>query len=81
MGAGAAASVYDVVFNREVAGDHARLWTTPADVRDAVAADEADVEGARERGVKGRGHVELTYRWDDVAVAYEDLFQVLARRR
>jgi glycosyltransferase involved in cell wall biosynthesis len=81
MGAGAPVSVHDVVFNREVAVDHARVWTTPADVGGAVVADEADVPAALERGAKGRGHVELTYRWDEVTTGYEELVRALGGRR
>jgi glycosyltransferase involved in cell wall biosynthesis len=81
MGAGAPVSVHDVVFNHEVTGGHARLWTTSADVCSAVKADEGDVAAALERGAKGRGHVELAYRWDDVAAAYEDLCMALGGRR
>jgi glycosyltransferase involved in cell wall biosynthesis len=81
MGAGAPVSAYDVVFNREVTGEHARTWATPAGVRAAVLADEADVAGAVERGAKGRGHVELTYRWDEVTAGYEDLARAITGRR
>jgi hypothetical protein len=45
-----------------------------------VLADEADVEAAAERGRKGRGHVEVAYRWDDVAAEYEALARSLADR-
>jgi glycosyltransferase involved in cell wall biosynthesis len=81
MGAGAPVSVHDVVFNREVTGDHARTWATPTDVRHAVLADEADMAAAVERGAKGRGHVELSYRWDEVTTGYENLARALTRRR
>jgi glycosyltransferase involved in cell wall biosynthesis len=81
MGAGAAATVYDVVFNREVAGDHARVWTTRDELGEAILADEADVAAAVERGAKGRSHVEVAYRWDDVTTEYEDLCRALVRRR
>jgi glycosyltransferase involved in cell wall biosynthesis len=80
MGAGAPVSVYDVVFNREVVSGQARLWTSAAEAAAAVLADEADVEAAAERGRKGRGHVEVAYRWDDVAAEYEALAWSLADR-
>jgi glycosyltransferase involved in cell wall biosynthesis len=80
MGAGAPVSAYDVVFNREVVSGQARLWTSAAEAAAAVLADEADVEAAAERGRKGRGHVEVAYRWDDVAAEYEALARSLADR-
>lgn len=79
MGAGAPVTAYDVVFNREVTGGHARLFTSPHDIAAALAADEADPGGAAERGAKGRSHAEATYRWDDVADGYERLCRSLGR--
>jgi hypothetical protein len=46
-----------------------------------MVADEADVESAVERGRKGRAHVEMAYRWDDVAGEYEALASSLSARR
>ena len=77
--AGAAASVvaFDVPFNREVVGEHALFFSTPADVADAVHAVEADPDAARARG----GDLQRAigrYSWDSVADSYEDLLRDLA---
>jgi glycosyltransferase involved in cell wall biosynthesis len=77
MGAGAAVTAYDAVFNREVMNGHARYWTEEHELSLAVAADENDVTGTLERGEKGRDHAEVTYRWDEVADQYEDLCRAL----
>jgi glycosyltransferase involved in cell wall biosynthesis len=80
MGAGAPVSAFDVVFNREVTDGFARYWTTPAELGASVLADEADVPSAQERGEKGRSHAEQTYRWEEVAAAYEALCKSLVER-
>jgi glycosyltransferase involved in cell wall biosynthesis len=81
MGAAAPVSAFDVVFNREVVAGHARLWSAAEDAGAAMVADEADVESAVERGRKGRAHVEMAYRWDDVTGEYEALARSLSARR
>lgn len=81
MGAGAPATVFDVVFNREVVAGHARVWSTADELGAALLADEADVEAAVERGIKGRSYVEQAYRWDDVTTEYLHLCLDLAAGR
>jgi glycosyltransferase involved in cell wall biosynthesis len=79
MGAAAPVTAYDAVFNHEVVDGHARYWSDPAEVAQAMIADEHDPVDALDRGRKGRDHAELTYRWDDVADEYESLCRNLLR--
>jgi glycosyltransferase involved in cell wall biosynthesis len=71
MGAGTAVTAWDVVFNREVTDGLARFVRTPADVAEALLADEQDPAGAKERGEALRERARTTYVWDDVARGYE----------
>ncbi len=83
MGAKAPVTAYDVVFNREVTAGIARFFSTPAEVRLALEADEADPSSASDRGSRGQSHVASSYRWDDVTDGYERLcreLQVRSRR-
>ena len=80
MGAGTSVTAWDVVFNREVTDGRARFVTSAAEFAAALAADEVDVTGTKERGEALREHARCAYRWDDVAAAYESLCVDLARR-
>jgi glycosyltransferase involved in cell wall biosynthesis len=80
MDAGAAVTAWDVVFNREVTDGQARYVADAAGVAAALAADEEDPVASKERGEVLREHARSTYRWDDVAAAYEALCQQLAGR-
>ena len=79
MGVGTAVTVWDVVFNREVTDGHARFVSTAEDVAAALARDELDPVGVKERGEAAREHASRAYRWDDVAAEYERLCLRLAR--
>jgi glycosyltransferase involved in cell wall biosynthesis len=86
LGCGAPVTAFDVTFNHEVTDGHARFFSTPAGVRAAVRADNADPTAAQLRGKLGREHAAATYRWDDVAARYERMLLeisglVSARRR
>ncbi len=81
MGAGAAVTAWDVVFNREVTDGLARYVTGPADVASALVADEEDPVGAKERGEALRERARSAYVWDDVARDYERLCERLRSRR
>jgi glycosyltransferase involved in cell wall biosynthesis len=81
MGAGAAVIAYDVNFNREVAGSHARFFRDLADVARETEAAERDPAEAARRGLKLQCRAAKNYRWDDVARAYEELAVDLAVRR
>lgn len=73
MGAGVATVMYDVEFNRDVAGDAGRYFASPDDVAKELEAAEADPAAARERGDAGRRRIAEAYRWDDVVLGYERL--------
>ncbi|GAA4960675.1 DUF1972 domain-containing protein [Kineococcus glutinatus] len=79
IGASASPLLYDVGFNREVAADAGRYWSTAQDVRDLVEAAEADPAGTAGRGRAAR-HRATLYDWDDVADGYEQLCLRLAAR-
>ncbi|WP_186307653.1 DUF1972 domain-containing protein [Microbacterium sp. 1.5R] len=78
MGAATAVIGYDVPFNREVLDDEGWLFTTPSDVADRILAAEADRGGTAERGRRHRERARESFRWDDVADAYEDLARRIA---
>ena len=85
MGAGAPVTAFDVVFNREVTGGHARFVTTPDEVAHALESDEGGpdrqpVPERDDRGDKGKAHALETYDWDGVAADYEQLCQDLLSR-
>lgn len=79
-GAGASCLLFDVEFNREVAGDHASYFGTPAQVAAGVEAAEADAGAALRGGAALGERVRRLYDWDDVARRYEHLCLVLAAR-
>jgi glycosyltransferase involved in cell wall biosynthesis len=82
MGAGAAVTAFDVSFNREVLQDAGIYFADTDSVAAAVEAVEAGPEGAAKRGRLAREEAARRYRWDDVAIAYEELcVSLLARRR
>jgi glycosyltransferase involved in cell wall biosynthesis len=80
MGAGTSVTAWDVVFNREVTQGLARFVIDADDVAAALAADESDPAGTKERAESLRDHARRTYRWDDVAASYAELCDDLARR-
>ena len=81
LGAAAPVTAFDVVFNREVAGDAGLWFRTPAEVAASCALVEADPAAARARGARGQSDVSDRYRWDDVAAAYEALAAELSTPR
>ncbi len=80
LGAGAATTAFDVVFNREVLGDSGLYFADAADVARLVEKSEADVEGTRARGQRSADRASL-YDWDDVADRYEALCRRLVDGR
>jgi glycosyltransferase involved in cell wall biosynthesis len=73
MGAGAPVTAFDVVFNRETAGQAARYFADSAGVAAAIRADESEPAAAAERGAEGRRRAAEHFDWDDVAEAYAAL--------
>jgi len=81
MGAGAPVTAWDVTFNREVTGGHARYFSDAASVAQCVLADEADTAVAESRGKQGRERAAADYTWDMVAERYERLCADMAGER
>lgn len=80
MGAGASVIAWDVNFNREVLGNTGRFFTTPADLERLIEATEKDPITALDLGESGRLRASELYRWDNVALGYEQLCQDLFDR-
>lgn len=80
VGAGAATTAFDVVFNREVLGESGLYFAGADDVARLVEQSEADVEGTRGRGRQSAERASL-YDWDDVADRYEALCRRLVDQR
>lgn len=80
LGCAAPVTAFDVNFNREVTAGHARFFTDPDSVSTQIRADDADPNGAKERGRLGQEHAAVTYRWDDVAERYLRMLTEIARR-
>lgn len=81
MGCGAPVTAFDVSFNTEVTGGHARYFASAEDAAVAIKRDDNDPDGAQIRGSNGQKHVALAYRWDDVADEYELLARTVAAQR
>jgi glycosyltransferase involved in cell wall biosynthesis len=81
LGAGAPVSAFDVGFNREVVGDAGVFFADDAEVTAALKQVEGDPLDSRDRGEAGRRSVADRYRWDDVALGYEDLCTRLVEGR
>lgn len=80
MGCGAPVTAFDVTFNREVAGNFARYFSDADSLAACLAADDASTSAARRRGSLGRNRVKQAYRWDDVTVGYEAMFEEVLQR-
>lgn len=80
MGAGAPVLAFDVVFNREVAGDTGRYYASSADLSRLLEEVEADAEATRARGRLGRSRVQEHYDWETVTDGYEAMCLDLLRR-
>lgn len=81
MGAGAAVGAYDVVFNREVLGQHGMFFHDEATTIELLTAAEAYPAHHRAIGTWLQYRIDTVYRWDDVADSYEQLAIDLADRR
>ncbi|MCW3492765.1 DUF1972 domain-containing protein [Microbacterium sp. SSM24] len=78
MGAGTATIAYDVPFNREVLADDAWFFENERDIAIHFAAVESDASRVASLADKARVRARDSFRWDDVASAYEDLARRLA---
>ncbi len=81
LGAAAPVVAFDVVFNREVAGEAGTYFHDAAEVAAACEAAEADPTLTSARGLAGQQAVSVRYRWDDVTDGYEALAGQLQARR
>lgn len=73
MGAGAPCVAFDVGFNRDVLGATGSYFADAAQLTPLIEAAERDVEAARLRGDAAQLRASRLYRWDDVAVGYEQM--------
>lgn len=80
IGAGAATTAYDVVFNREVLGDSGVYFTGPQDLARLVERTEQDADDVASRSAAALQRARA-YDWDDVTDRYEALCRRLAARR
>lgn len=81
MAAGAACVPIDVVFHREVLGEHGRYFRKDSGhLARLFEAIESDADSA-ERGRQARQIAERQFRWDAVAAGYAELFRHLVQRR
>lgn len=81
MGAGAAVGAFDVVFNREVLGQHGMFFDDDATLRELLDAAEAFPAHHRAIGTWLQYRIDTVYRWEEVADGYEQLARDLAARR
>jgi glycosyltransferase involved in cell wall biosynthesis len=83
MAAGAACVPIDVVFHREVLGEHGVYFSKAAGhLAQIIEGLEADAGATTRLGRDARARAEGFYRWDAVAAAYAELFsRIVAARR
>ena len=79
LGASAATTAFDVVFNREVLGESGRYFGSSADVREQVERSENEPVETRMLGSLARLRAD-SYDWDEVTDRYERLCLRLAGR-
>ena len=78
IGAGTAVLAYDVGFNREVLGEDGRYFTTPEQLAAELEQAEAEPERTAAAGRRLQDRAAERYRWEDVALRYEQLCVRLA---
>lgn len=78
MGAGTAVIAFDVPFNREVVDGQGWFFQTADDVSAAVVEAEAHPDRVGAYGRRSQQRARASFRWDEVATAYESLAEQLA---
>ncbi len=78
MGAGTAVIAFDVPFNREVLNGNGWFFRSVDEATIAFEAAESSPAKVAELSSAVQEHARNHFRWDDVAVAYEDLARRLA---
>lgn len=73
MGAGAPVLAFDVIFNREVAGDTAYYFDDASSLATALRSAEGDPDATVRRGLDGQSRAQRLYDWEAVAKGYETL--------
>lgn len=78
MGAGTPVIAFDVPFNRETLNNEGWFFRTASEAGAQFVAAEADSSVAAASGEAVQERARTSFRWDDVASAYEDLAYRLA---
>ena len=65
--------LYDVCFNREVAGDAALYWTKDEGSLEKILNSLSSID-AKDFGVRAKKRMDEAYNWKSVADDYEDIF-------
>jgi glycosyltransferase involved in cell wall biosynthesis len=73
MGAGTAVLAFDVNFNREVLANIGGYFHDQADLTPLIENAESQVDQMVRQGCTLRDHARRQYRWEDVAMGYENL--------
>lgn len=81
MGAGTAVLAYDVGFNHETLDEHGLFFADAAEASRHFTTFDRDPAAALAMGTRVRQRAAVAFRWDDVAVEYEDLALRLAQRQ
>lgn len=82
MAAGAACVAIDVVFHREVLGEHGQFFSKETGCLARIIEDlEIDDARTTSLGAKARSRAERLYRWDAVAAGYAEFFSNLVETR
>jgi glycosyltransferase involved in cell wall biosynthesis len=81
MGAAAFVVARDVSFNREVAGEEARFFSTAQGLAAELERAERQPEGLDKMREMLRARAATSYRWDDVAEAYESMCRAMVEAR
>lgn len=79
MGAGTAVIAFDVGFNREVLDERGWYFADAAAAATGIEAAESDPSAVDAVAAELRTRAAADFSWDDVAGAYEDLAQRIAR--
>jgi rhamnosyltransferase len=68
--------IYDVVYNREVAGDAVQYWSSKPGslaetIKNAEALSESDI---KDMGIRAKARIKDHYTWESIAAGYEQEF-------
>jgi len=80
LGAGTNSIAFDVAFNREVAGEDGKYFTTPEDLGPILLHAESNPEEWHARGLRMRERMSELYCWEEVTDGYERLARDLVNK-